>query len=379
MNPPRLLPLLAALAIGTPLSVPAAANLPAAIQAIRAVGPEGRGNAEATRAWQTLSRATAADLPILLAGMDGANDLALNWLRAAVDTVAARAMAAGTRLPLPELEQFIRHTSHHPRARRLAYELLAQAQPDAARQLVAGLRDDPSPELRREAIQQLTTTAAGLRQQGRTNDAVAGYQSALQSARDVDQIESLVKELKKLGQPVSLPAVFGWVTRWKVIGPFDNTGGAGHDKVYPPEERLDLAAEYDGKQGKVRWTDLSTPDDYGLLSLNKPFGALKEVAGYAYTEFHADRARPVELRLGCKNAWKVWLNGRLLFGRDEYHRGREIDQYRLAAELQPGRNTILVKLCQNEMKESWTVEWEFQLRLTDPLGAPLASASPAQP
>jgi hypothetical protein len=368
---------LLALALGQP-AAGNAASLSAAIQAVRAVGPEGHGNAEASRAWQELSRAKAADLPVLLAGMDGANDLALNWLRAAIDTVTARALAAGQRLPLPELETFVRTTSHHPRARRLAYELLAQAQPEAARQLVAGLRDDPSPELRRDAIQQLTTAAAGLRGQGRTNEAVAGYQSALQSARDVDQIESLVKELRQLGQTVSLPAVFGWVTQWKVIGPFDNTGGAGHDKVYPPEERIDLAATHDGKAGQVRWQDLTTTDDYGLLSLNKPFGPLKEVTGYAFTEFYSERARPVELRLGCKNAWKVWLNGRFLFGRDEYHRGREIDQYRLAAELQPGRNTILVKLGQNEMKESWTVEWEFQLRVTDPLGAPITS-SPAKP
>jgi hypothetical protein len=166
------------------------------------------------------------------------------------------------------------------------------------------------------------------------------------------------------------------VTQWRVIGPFDSTEGVGHDKVYPPEERIDLAAEYDGKAGKVRWHDFTAVGDYGLVDLNKPCGALKEVAGYAYTEFHADKARSVELRLGCKNAWKVWLNGKLLFGRDEYHRGMEIDQYRMAGELKPGRNTILVKICQNEQKEEWTKEWEFQLRITDALGTPIPSVKP---
>ncbi|MEZ5327020.1 MAG: hypothetical protein R3F19_18375 [Verrucomicrobiales bacterium] len=29
---------------------------------------------------------------------------------------------------------------------------------------------------------------------------------------------------------------------------------------------------------------------------------------------------------GSKNAWKIWLNGELIFGRDEYHRGAAIDQ-----------------------------------------------------
>ena len=93
------------------------------------------------------------------------------------------------------------------------------------------------------------------------------------------------------------------------------------------------------------------------------------------TEFVSETARPAELRLGCKNAWKVWLNGKLLFSRDEYHRGMQIDQYRMPVELEAGRNTILVKACQNEQVESWTVEWEFQLRVCDKLGTALLSAT----
>ena len=105
-----------------------------------------------------------------------------------------------------------------------------------------------------------------------------------------------------------------------------------------------------------------------MVDFNKPFGMLKEVVGYAYTTFESESARPVELRLGCKNAWKIWLNGELVFGRDEYHRGMRIDQYRLPAQLKAGENTILVKLCQNEQTEEWTVQWQFQLRVCDASG-----------
>ena len=52
----------------------------------------------------------------------------------------------------------------------------------------------------------------------------------------------------------------------------------------------------------------------------------------------------------------------------------EIDQYRVNAQLKPGKNTLLVKMCQNEQKEDWTKEWEFQLRVTDALGTPIVSA-----
>jgi len=166
-----------------------------------------------------------------------------------------------------------------------------------------------------------------------------------------------------------LTEVFGWLTAWQVVGPFDNTGGAGFDKPFPPEDKVDLQAEYEGKAGKVRWKPTKTTNELGLVDLNNPLGTLKSVTGYAYTEITATRARPVELRLGCKNGWKIWFNGKYLFGRDEYHRGIEIDQYRFKVDLQPGRNTILVKVCQNEQTEDWTKEWEFQLRVTDDLGA----------
>ena len=349
-------------------------QLAASLETIRAVGPEGRGNLEASKAWKHLGAADAGSLLKILGAMDGAHDLAVNWLRSAVETIVAREMAAGRTLPIAELERFVRDTAHHPRARRLAYELIAQANPVIAEKLLSGLRDDPSAELRRDAVERSIEDAASFGKAGKTNESIATYQTVLRSARDVDQVERIAKELGKLGHPVDLPAVFGWLTQWKVVGPFDSTAGAGHDKVYPPEERVDLAAEYDGKSGRIHWQNLAASGDYGLVDLNKPCGALKEVAGYAYTEFHADKSQPVELRLGCKNAWKVWLNGQLLFGRDEYHRGMEIDQYRMAANLKPGTNTILVKICQNEQKEEWTKEWEFQLRITDVLGSPIAPA-----
>ena len=110
-----------------------------------------------------------------------------------------------------------------------------------------------------------------------------------------------------------------------------------------------------------------------MVDFNEPYGALKEVTGYAQTEFISASARPAELRLGCKNAWKIWLNGELVFGRDEYHRGMRIDQYQLPVQLRKGANTILVKACQNEQKEEWTVQWQFQLRGWDATGTAIHS------
>lgn len=350
------------------------AGIAESIAVIRAVGPEGKGNAEATSAWKKLSTAPARELPTLLAAMDGANELALNWLRSAADTIVARAAADKEALPVAALEKFLRDQSHHPRARRFAYELIASADAKAGERLMAGMTGDPSPELRREAVQRLITEADTLHKAGKTNDAIAKYQIALKPAREADQVDAIAEVLGKLGAPVDLKKVFGWVGKWQVVGPFDNAGGAGFERVFPPEMAVDLKAEYDGKTGKVHWQEVTSTNDYGAVDFNQPIGELKGVTGYAFTEINSDQARPVELRLACENGWKVWLNGKFLFGRDEYHAGTEIDHFRLAADLKAGKNTILVKLCQNEMVAEWTKTWEFQLRITDAIGTPIILA-----
>ncbi len=356
-------------AVAMTLSVSGAElDLRAALTVVKKVGPEGRGNAEAARAWQSLTKARVTDIPALLAAMDDANDLAVNWLRASVDTIADRELQAGGKLPVSALHAFLSDTRHHPRARRLAFELIARVEPAAAEKLVPTFADDPSVELRRDAVQRLLEAADKALAVADKAGASKGFRAALNSARDEAQIKKAAAELRKLGEEVDLPRHFGFLMEWKIIGPFDNTKLIGFDATYPPEKEVNLAATHDGKTAKVRWADLATKDDYGMVDFNKPFGNHKGVTAYAYTEFNATAARPAELRLGCKNGWKVWFNGKLLFGRDEYHRGSRLDQYRLPIQLQAGKNTILVKACQNEEVKDWTKEWEFQLRVCDATG-----------
>ena len=204
------------------------------------------------------------------------------------------------------------------------------------------------------------------------------YRKALDAARDIDQIKKITTALRALGQKVDLSRHFGFLMHWIVIGPFDNTDRSGFKKVFPPENKIDRAATYDGKVDKVKWSQFVTANEYGMVDINKaypgPGDGLKEVTAYAYTEYIATVARAVELRLGCKNAWKIWHNGKLIFGRDEYHRGIRIDQYKLKINLAKGRNTLLIKLCQNEQKQDWTKEWQFQLRVCDATGTAVLSA-----
>lgn len=354
------------------------ASTPSPLEAIVRVGREGEGNEAASAAWRELVKGGPANLLPILDVSGKGNVVADNWLRLAANVIADNAVGAGTPLPLGELEAYLKDVRHTSQARLLAFDVIAHADPARAEAIEPTLLNDPSQELRRGAVQRLIDEGKKLAEAKDEPAAKTTYGKALDAARDEDQVKVIAEALTKLGVEVDLPRHFGFLTKWQVIGPFENTKREGFDAVFPPEREIKLDASYPGKpddRGQpttVKWQPFETKHEYGKLDFNKPLGMLKSSTAYALATFESTEARDVELRLGCKNAWKVWVNGELIFGRDEYHRGQKMDQYKLRARLKPGANTILVKCCQNEQTEQWTVEWEFQLRVCDAAGTAIA-------
>lgn len=356
-----------------------AADTAALVQRLRGVKADGKSQSDAALAWRELSALDASQLPAVLAEFQNLEPLAANWLRSAIDAIGERAVNEGKPLPTKELEAFVLDTSHDPRGRRLAYEWLLKGDKAAADRIIPGRLNDPSVDLRRDAVALVIADAHAARDAGQSAKAVELYQKALAAARDPEQVKVIVEQLRKNGVTVDLPTHFGFITHWKVIGPFDNVGGKGFEAVYPPEKEQSFDKPVMGKNGEVSWKEITTNHDYGMVDLNQKIGKNMGAVGYAHTEFYSDRDRPAEIRLGSKNAWKVWLNGEYLFGRDEYHRGMRMDQYQMRCKLKEGRNEILVKCCQNEQTDSWAQEWEFQLRVCDEIGtAILSTRRPAQ-
>jgi hypothetical protein len=359
----------------------------ALIMKIKAVGREGAGNAEASKAWKELVRAGPKSLLIVLAAFDDADTTADNWLRLAVDTIAERALASGGFLPAKELEAFILETQHHPAARRLAYEWLARVDSTAPDRLLPGMLDDRSVELRRDAVAMVVKEAK--MQLGKKNNtaAISAYRRALSGARDKDQVDLIARELKALDSEVDLAAHFGFVRKWMLIGPFDNSKESGFQKAYPPETRVDLSDAYDGKRGaRVRWKDHSTSDPYGLVDLNKALGKNMGAVAYAFAAIDSPAEQAIQIRAASNNAVKIFLNGKEIFFREEYHHGMEMDQHAGTGVLHRGRNQVLLKVCQNDQTEDWAQSWSFQLRICDAVGGAVSfticpgttTSSPAQ-
>ena len=350
-----------------------AADLGDALQTLRAVGNEGAGNRAAAVAWKEIVTADAQQLPRIIAALDQANPLASNWIRAAVDAIAERDLKEHGVMPKAALESFVLDVSHAPRGRRLAFEWLSRVDRTAPDRLIPKLLHDPSVEFRRDAVTRLLDEANQLLKLDQTRNGIAVIQKALSGARDLDQVKTIVSLLKQHDLQVDLPKHFGFITAWHLIGPFDNTDEKGFDVVYPPEKKIDLSASYQGKHGSVKWIAHTTSDDYGVVDFNTAIANEQGVVSYAVADFYANQEQPAELRWGCINASKLWLNGELLASNEVYQAGMEVDQYIVPGTLKPGRNVILVKICHNEMPESWAKRWQFQLRVCDSVGTPVVS------
>jgi hypothetical protein len=348
----------------------AAADLGPLLARIKAVGREGAGNADARDAGRQLAAAGPEALPAILAALDDADPTAANWLRTAADSIAERTLAAGRLLPAARLEAFVKDTRHSGRGRRLAYEWLVRVDPGAPDRLLPGMLHDPGAELRRDAVARVLDEAQSLLDRGDRTAALAAFRRALSGACDQDQVERIAARLKPLGVPVDPACHLGFVRSWLLAAPFDNTGGAGFRRAFPPETKVDLAATYTGKGGaRVSWVEHTTHDPYGIVALNKALGKHKGAVAYAFAAIDSPAARPVEVRVGCVTALKIFLNGKELFGREEYHHGMRMDQHVAHGMLRAGRNELRLKVCQNEQTEDWAQQWQFQARLCDEAGA----------
>jgi hypothetical protein len=353
---------------------PADSGLSEAITTVRRAGPDGEGSDAAAKAWRQLAVAGADDLPALLAGMDGASPLARNWLRSAIDRVLERAASTKQPLPTDALDAFLRESKHDPQARRLAYDLLCEADPKAPDRYLPGMLDDPSPDLRRDAVGRVLTRADKLLAAGNKAEALPLYRDALAAGREQGQIDGAARKLRDLGEKVDLPARLGMVMTWKLIGPFPNKDRKGMATVYPPEKVLDFAAEYDGKAGRVKWLDYTSKDDHGLVDLKAALKDHAEVVAYAAADFRSKDARDVEIRLGCFTGFKLWVNGELALERGDAYTGMRLDHYVARARLKPGKNVILLKVAQDEPPPQLAPMLRFQLRVCDAGGEAVLAA-----
>jgi hypothetical protein len=160
---------------------------------------------------------------------------------------------------------------------------------------------------------------------------------------------------------------------WKVIGMFPNWGDQGHNRSFPPEDKVDLDATYPGWYKAIEWRDWRTKaDDDHVLNLQDALTPLYQYyprfdygTAYAYAEFYCQSRQDISLALRTQDATKVWLNGRLVFEWDEHLPHREFADHAVKSYVKQGRNSLLVKV------SKIPGEFRFALDMTSTSPVPL--------
>ena len=246
--------------------------------------------------------------------------------------------------------------------------MLAVQDKEAANKLLPGFRDDPSPDLRRAAI------AADLAILEKSAKPVQPeLEKLLSYARDKDQVEAIAEKLKKdYKTTISLSEHFAFIAHWDIVGPFESVQGKALTLKHRPEEKFVIDEKLKGKSdSEVKWKHFISRDKYAVVDFNKEIGKNYDAAAYGAAILLAEKSTPIEVRLGTPNALQVFLNGKMLFEREEYHHGVNMDYHIGKGTLNAGSNVLVVKICQNNQKEMWAQSWQFQARVCDATGAPL--------
>ncbi|MCH7910974.1 MAG: hypothetical protein IIB38_15335, partial [Candidatus Hydrogenedentes bacterium] len=142
------------------------------------------------------------------------------------------------------------------------------------------------------------------------------------------------------------------VHRWTVIGVFANRDDKGLDTVYPPEQELNFDATYPGWYDVAIWKPWYSTEHTGhRIDLQDAFSPPYQAGprcdygtGYAYAELHSEARATITLRIGVRNAMRVWLNGSILYESREATTQDGLRVQECACSLKQGRNTILVKV-----------------------------------
>ena len=74
---------------------------------------------------------------------------------------------------------------------------------------------------------------------------------------------------------------------------------------------------------------------------------------YAHVDVESDSDRDVELRAASATAIKIFVNGKEVIARESYHQSFTPDSHIAPAKFKKGKNSILMKICQNDQKEEW--------------------------
>ncbi|MHB1049536.1 MAG: DUF3857 domain-containing protein [Bacteroidota bacterium] len=194
---------------------------------------------------------------------------------------------------------------------------------------------------------------------GDTNAIGTLQASAFSSLGDYYEKKNRLEESKKYYDRMQS------VSRWKLIGPFENISASGFDNVFPPETSFVAKKTYAGKNDiPAQWFEFKAIRNDRWIDFTRYFG-YSDAVYYANTFIYSKNELPVQVRVGTSGSLKLFLNDDpVMEVREENN--NDLDTYIAETILQKGWNRVLIKCGFSEIDNC-----NFMLRLTDRQGVPL--------
>jgi hypothetical protein len=249
---------------------------------------------------------------------------------------------------------------------------------DVRRYAVAGMAHHPtkeSSEALMKAIEAgelkdvpatvLASLAKSLYEAKRTAEGDRLMSQLMAKATTPAAIQEVIAAAQSTKAVTDLGHKLGFVTSWKIAGPFPWNRAEAFKVVNVGEPAVNLAATYKAGGKDIAWKKFETKDNSGIVDLVAVTGGTANVTGYATTTITVAADTDAVARMGSDDGIKLWVNGAAVH-ENNADRGTQIDQDKAPIKLKAGVNTLLVEVTQGGGG------WNFCLRLTNKDGAPLA-------
>jgi hypothetical protein len=156
----------------------------------------------------------------------------------------------------------------------------------------------------------------------------------------------------------------GFISNFKIIGPFGCKDCGNFDKSYPPEKEIEFDNIYQLGGSDIKWQSKSVNPQTGYLDFCRYLNPTDWVCAYAYCKLSTTEEINAQIRLGTNDTGTLWLNGKRIISKN-VERSATPDTDIINIKLKSGDNAILIKVCNTELN------WGLYLRITDEFGDPL--------
>lgn len=165
-------------------------------------------------------------------------------------------------------------------------------------------------------------------------------------------LKNAIKEYAKVGS----------ITKWQLLGEFENISESGFDKDFGALDHPEPDHQFKNKRGvPVKWFQGTGSRIDNWVDLEAHFYALKSIA-YAQNFCLSPSDQKVQFRLGTSGSVKVWVNDDLVF-KEAKETDNDLDTYIFEVHLKKGYNRILLQLGSSDI-----YNMNFLLRITDDTG-----------